>query len=350
MSVIEVSENVVPSESPRPARERRPVWKIVMHWIRRGHLYLGLLLFPWALLYGVTAFLFNHPTVFTDQQSTSFGPSAVAGTLLESAPSPAEQAAKVVEELNARKKPETPYRLVGPENARDTREFAFATVRTKDQQFSVLVDVVYGGGTIRGTPPRTAQPIEKAPFATESASGRPGRGGQPGGPARGPGGNRNIGSANSLKLDDPLHERVKAAVPTILERTGFPTGDVTVTSVPELAFQVEADGKVWNSTYNAQTGAVSGRPASAGSESELSVRRFLLRLHTAHGYPSSVGARWFWAVVVDAMAAVMVFWGLSGLLMWWQIKATRRLGFLLLLLSAAGATALAFGMHAALTQ
>ena len=45
------------------------------------------------------------------------------------------------------------------------------------------------------------------------------------------------------------------------------------------------------------------------------------------------------------MSFVMVFWGVSGLFMWWQIKATRRWGFLVLLLSAAAATALGFGVH-----
>jgi hypothetical protein len=81
----------------------------------------------------------------------------------------------------------------------------------------------------------------------------------------------------------------------------------------------------------------------------MSTRRFLTRLHLAHGYPGEQNARWFWAVVVDAMAFVMVFWGVSGIFMWWQIKATRKFGFLVLVLSVAAATALGLGMHEALT-
>ena len=53
-----------------------------------------------------------------------------------------------------------------------------------------------------------------------------------------------------------------------------------------------------------------------------------------------------WAIVVDVMAFVMVYWGASGLLMWWQIKSTRRLGLGLMALSAIAATLVAVGMHA----
>ena len=49
------------------------------------------------------------------------------------------------------------------------------------------------------------------------------------------------------------------------------------------------------------------------------------------------------------MALVMVFWGASGLFMWWQVKATRRWGFVVLLVSAVAAAALGFGMHDVLT-
>ena len=56
-----------------------------------------------------------------------------------------------------------------------------------------------------------------------------------------------------------------------------------------------------------------------------------------------------WALIVDAMAFVMVFWGASGLLMWWQIKATRRLGVVVVLLSVVAAVWMGIGMHEMLT-
>jgi hypothetical protein len=105
---------------------------------------------------------------------------------------------------------------------------------------------------------------------------------------------------------------------------------------------------VWAVTYNPMAGTVSGKTGDDAGE-PLSARRFLTRLHSAHGYPGEVGVRWWWAVIVDALAFVMVFWALSGILMWWQVKATRRWGLLVVLLSAAAATWLAMGMHAMLT-
>jgi hypothetical protein len=315
-----------------------------MHLVRRGHLYFGLFLVPWVLLYGVTGFLFNHPTAFADAPTASFGRDELIGTPFESPPAPVEVADRLVAVLNARANPPVEYRLVEPEKAKYTREFAFATVKTDDRELNVLIDVTGAGGTVRSRPQPPAAPsrAEKAPFAI--GGGRPSATAKGGGPRPVP------PAATPLVPEVPLPEWVKATVPVVLERTGFPSGEVTVTSVPDLTFQMADPQTVWTVTYNALTGTVTGRPtADAPPPEELSTRRFLTRLHLTHGFPSSPNARWFWAVIVDAMAFVMVFWGVSGLFMWWQIKATRKLGFLVLVLSLAAATALGFGMHEVFT-
>jgi hypothetical protein len=312
-----------------------------MHCVRRGHLYLGLFLLPWAVLYGVTGFLFNHPAAFADAPTATFGRPELRGTPMENPPAPTEVAAGVVAALNVRAAGE-PYALVHPEKARYTREFAFATVKTDGQEVSVLLDVAGTGGTVRSRAVAPPKAEERAPFAVGA--------GLKAGPPRTEKGERPAAATWALALDSPLHDRVRAAVPVVLERTGFPSGEVTVTSVPDLSFHMTDGAKTWAVTYNAMTGSVGGKPAddSAPAE-ELSTRRFLTRLHTAHGYPGEQNARWFWAVFVDVMALVMVFWGVSGLFMWWQVKATRKLGFLILGASAATAVLLGLGMHQALT-
>jgi hypothetical protein len=308
-----------------------------MHAVRRAHLYLGLFLLPWAVLYGATGFLFNHPAAFADAPTAHFGRAGLAGTPMEHPPAPAEVAEQVVAALRARATPPADYRLAHPEQARWTREFAFATVKADRHEVSVLVDVTGAGGTVRSKALPPPRPEEKAPFAVGV------------GKAPGPKGGTPRPAADGLALDAPLPERVKAAVPAVLERTGFPGGPVTVTSVPDLTFLMADGPAAWRVTFNPQTGAVTGRPADDAVGDELSVRRFLTRLHLAHGYPGEPGARWFWAVVVDVMAFVMVFWGVSGLFMWWQLKAARRWGLAVLVLSAAAATALGLGMHEAMT-
>ena len=355
MSVAEPAPHAV-AESEQPAAQpfRRSPRKRVMHAVRRAHLYLGLFLLPWAVLYGVTGFLFNHPTAFADAPTKSFGPGELADTPMAAPPKPDAVAAQVVAALNDRAKGDAKYSLVEPEKARYTRDFAFATVKAAGQDVSILFDVNHPGGTVRSRPAVPAPKAEeKAPFALGASGMRDapntkgGRGLKDDGKADATAHTNHTGP---LLLSEPLHERVKVAAPVVLERTGFPPGDVTVTSVPDLSFRMSDGAKTWVVTCNALTGTVSGTPAdSAAPPEELSTRRFLTRLHLAHGFPNGQNTKWFWAILVDAMALVMVFWGVSGLFMWWQVKSTRRWGFLVLLLSAAAAAALGVGMHDVLT-
>ena len=323
-------------QNPFVISERRQFGKRIAHTIRRGHLYLGLCLFPWAILYGVSAFLFNHPTAFSEQPTKSFEREALTGTPLEGLPTPTEQAEQVVKMLNDRNRPPAPYRLAG--GAVYSREFAFATVKADGQSIGVLVDLKNGRGTVRSAPPELRKKVaENAPFHIgESAKG--------GLKIRAP----DPVTVDAIRLDSPLQDRVKAAIPTILERTGFPGGDVTVTSVPDLVFPLEADGRIWTATYSATAGSLSGKPAETEERLEPSVRRFLTRLHSAHGYPGERDARWYWAILVDVMALALCFWGLSGLFLWSKIKSTRWPGAVVLILSTGMAMALGLAMYSAM--
>ncbi len=322
--------------NPSPAPGRFRPGKAAKHLLRRGHLYAGLMMLPWVMLYGVTAFLFNHPTAFSDQPTAAFGRSALAGTPMDRPPTPQELAHLVVAGVQARDTGGKTYTLVEPHRAKFTRDAAFATVKADGVEVSVLLLVNGEGGTVRSRPTPPPKPAdERAPFAIGPPGGSPGRGSKGGGR-----------SPDSLKLDHPLHERVAAAVPAVLDSTGFPRGEVTVTSVPDLSFLMSDGAKTWAVTYNAQTGTVAGKPADSDpAPSELSARRFLTRLHLAHGYPTEMSAKWVWAVIVDVMAFVMVFWAVSGLVMWWQVKATRWVGLVVVVLSGTAATLVGIGMH-----
>lgn len=307
---------------------RRPLGKRVMHLVRRTHLYLGLFLLPWAVLYGVTAFLFNHPTAFSDQPTATFGHRTLEGTPLATAPTCQDQADQVLAQLNEHFKPTVPYVRMG--DARYTRDFAFATVHTSEGKYNVLFDLNHGGGTVRQAnpdPPKHTSP----PFALGAM------------PPAGPPAKRPLNQG--LPIASPLPKAVQQSVPTVLERTGFPQGDVIVTSVPDVAFPVAADGQTWIAIFNPMTGTVSGMLESEAVKPELGWRRYVLWLHTAHGYPGDTSTRWYWALLVDVMAGVMVFWGLSGVCMWWQVKATRWPGLVVLLLSASSAAALGVAMY-----
>ena len=54
----------------------------------------------------------------------------------------------------------------------------------------------------------------------------------------------------------------------------------------------------------------------------------LERFHRRRGYATGYALDTTWAVTVDLVIAAMVFWVLSGLWMWWEMKVTRPLGAL----------------------
>jgi hypothetical protein len=312
-----------------------------MHWTRRTHLYLGLFLLPWAVLYGVTAFLFNHPTMFSDQNARSFTQRDWVDTPLAKPISAAAMAGEVVDALKKRSPEASNYALVNPEQAAFVREMATATIKAQGQQITVSLDVLGRGGYVRSLPSAEQRASEKPPFAVGEppASRQRGMGmGMMGGMSTG-----RSGRSEKLVIENPLQERIKQSVPGLLSKLGYPTGEVTVGTVPDLVFQIQADGKTWIANYNPLAGSVSGRPLGSPGE-PLSIRRFLTRLHLAHGYTYSIGSRWVWAVFVDLMAFVMLFWGGSGLLMWWQIKMTRRWGLMAVGASIVIAVLLTIGM------
>jgi hypothetical protein len=59
---------------------------------------------------------------------------------------------------------------------------------------------------------------------------------------------------------------------------------------------------------------------------ELETSGFLNRFHRRRGYQQPYAADVAMAVSVDAVIFAMVFWALSGLWMWWEMRATRLWG------------------------
>ena len=55
---------------------------------------------------------------------------------------------------------------------------------------------------------------------------------------------------------------------------------------------------------------------------------FLERFHRRRGYATGYRLDTAWAATVDAVIVTMVFWALSGLWMWWEMKVTRGFGAL----------------------
>jgi hypothetical protein len=54
---------------------------------------------------------------------------------------------------------------------------------------------------------------------------------------------------------------------------------------------------------------------------------FLERMHRRRGFQHTYALDDVWAFSVDLVIAAIVFWALSGLWLWWEMKKTRTLGF-----------------------
>ena len=53
---------------------------------------------------------------------------------------------------------------------------------------------------------------------------------------------------------------------------------------------------------------------------------FLESMHRRRGYESQYATDDLWALSVDLVIVAMIFWALSGLWMWWEMKTTRAWG------------------------
>lgn len=285
-----------------------------MKWIRRLHLYAGLLLFPWILLYGLTACFFNHPDWFSDRPAEILHLGA-----LPSAEKLAEQIAADIGTDPKHKDSDKGVRLVSANGAAFTRSLQAQATTADGQNWFVTVNLTTGETTIRSRNPKPEK--NKGPVFTQTKVTTP--------------------EAYSI-------EQLKTRISEALTASRKECTEVQIQTLPEVEFQLEAEGQIWDVKYQPQRGTMTARAADAPST--MSIRNFMLRLHTAHGYPSEKNVRWFWAIIVDVMFVAMVFWGISGLFMWWQLKAQRRLGVALLIISAVLATWLSWGMHTLLTK
>ena len=306
-----------PTTAPRKKPRRRANQR-VLKWVRRTHLYTGLLLLPWALLFGASGMLFNHGAWLSNNvRVEKLPPETVEEALGLERLDPQAVAAAVVAQLNARQgsEGESGLRLVQPSSATISGSLRF-DARSDGATHSIQVSPVNGTAKIT----TRAEPDRKAPDSASFME-------QP-------------MTLAAAELDvDP--EDVGA----LLEAAGIQEASVpepNARSSPRLLFKVsDGEGRVWNTGYDLSTGEFSGR--AADEPAPMDARSVMTRLHKVHHYPDSVGPRWFWTLAADATGATLVFWGISGLFMWWQLKPTRAAGILGLGFAGLLATAVTVG-------
>ena len=68
---------------------------------------------------------------------------------------------------------------------------------------------------------------------------------------------------------------------------------------------------------------------------EFDTPAYLERMHRRRGFQQPFVLEDTWAFAVDLVIVAILFWALSGLWMWWELKVTRKLGTICLLAGAA---------------
>ncbi|WP_419193525.1 hypothetical protein [Kolteria novifilia] len=292
--------------------------------IRRVHLYSGLFMFPWVLLYGLTGMFFNHPRWFTGGEVRTFQAEAVAGGALAQMPTAQSMAEAVVAAIN-----ETtgeggkPRVVLTSDRTPEYSGFLTFNVQADKSSHIVTVDPVTGHGQVRTTIVGEQEtPLEPKPTP--------------------------LADVRRVELETNTMAAAQSAVPQVLSELGLPSGEAPPPRrAPSLLFSAMVDDEPVALTYNMGNGAISAQHEDA--ESPYTVRSLMTRLHLSRGYSPHWNVKWLWAVLVDGMFLSMVFWGLSGVLMWWQIKRTRWLGGGFLLASLALTVVLVAGMHDSLS-
>ncbi len=287
---------IVVGHTPGPRRgARSKARRRAALWIRRAHLYAGLLLLPWVLFFGVSAIAFNH----AGSRSSVEPPRRIsakevrARTGLEPL-DPKYWAAELSAQLSSSEHGE--LQLDDSFAPQFTGPAAF-TLETEAGRRVIRLDL--GSASAQSDFHEREALGPRAPFVDAALE------------------------APELDLD-AMAQALGAGMPDL---ASDPEASLEPfrRHGPSLVFRVrDAEQGLWNLSYELGSGELSARAAAA--DSGYGPRRLLARLHMLHGYGQSDAARLAWIVFADLTAALLIFWALSGLFMWTQMKRLRKIG------------------------
>ncbi|AUX32773.1 PepSY domain-containing protein [Sorangium sp. Soce836] len=287
-----------PAREPRAPQGRRPRQRYgaAMKVVRRAHMYLGLLVFPWILLFGISGVLFNHPQIGRDFERRSISAEQVSALTAFRPWDPDAVARKVVEQLNAGSASRYTLDASTPGAFSGWPELIGST--SDGGRTMVLIRLDDGAATLSTFPPEPAKAPDP-PFA-----------------------------GATVELPEHRMAAVEAQVKDLLPKLGIDgAGPLRAHPKvsPELRFRMrDADGRLWNVTYDLGAGRLDGRLDGAAGQ-PLFVE-LLGMLHKTHHFPVHGGMTWIWALFADITGITLVLWALTGLAMWWQMKPSRVVG------------------------
>jgi hypothetical protein len=307
--VVEESNADLSRADLAPARQK-PRRKRAMVWVRKTHMYLGLVLFPWVIFFGVSGILFNHPGIGEQVRARPLSP-AVLRDEAALLPFDAAQAARdVVTRLGEQG---AHYRVDESFSPHLHGSTAFASAAAGEKHL-VLLHLPSARGVILT---RADQSPPAAPFS------------------------------GTLPMPAQGFHSLAARLAQVLPSVGISSPEAQALSLriaPTLRFRMfDEREQPWNVTYDLGSGQLDGRPSRR--EAALSLHDLLGAMHKTHHFPPETGPTTFWALFADVTGLTLILWALTGLLMWWQLKRTRALGVIVVSVGLLVAALTMLGTH-----
>ena len=279
--------------------------------MRRLHLYAGLFLLPWVFLYGITGAMFNHPGLFPAVESFSVDSDKLQETSLKDIESPVLLAKRVVQSLQ-QASPQSAIQLHHDHQAAFNNNILLET-RVQGVRHVVHIDPVGKDAWVTIPPVNEEQQRQHALLP----------------------GVRNV------QLNPNPYQQARDSLPDIMSAAGLETPSAAKPlGWCKLNFLADIDGEMARVTYVLRDGHVDVTRFTG--EDGMIPRATFLRMHTFHGRTPENSARNVWSLFIDLMALAMVTWGITGLVMWWQMKKLRPIGFAVLASSVITACAISY--------
>lgn len=274
--------------------------------IRRAHLFVGLFLAPWVLAFGISALVIHNQTALSGWPHRSdIPPIALAAIKELHLPDAHALAAAQLQILNAREGNDA-YTLIDGSAAYDG--FYSLSLNWDSNVGKALISPDAEHGSITCYEPTLIPqkaPGNRAPIFTEEQI-----------------------ASHQRELSEILH----AADPSLR--------NVGPLSLPTMRFQLKQGDRLLTARCDLQTGAIALTPVAPAP-----YWRFLHQLHTTHKYVPGPWYRWTWLLLANAVATALVFWVLSGVVMWWQHKPARGAGLIVIVVTATLFTVVLIGMR-----
>lgn len=268
--------------------------------LRRVHMYAGLLMLPWVLLFGISGLLFNHPNLGADIQAVPLTAEALDQQAQLQAWEANAAAQEVVDALNSNALPSsTTHYELDPDYDSHFEGFTVLQAPAPAGRYVALLDLEKPAGVLT---------YRKAPPVSDDA----------------------VFPQTELSVPNLSTSAVAQQLAGLLAQQGW-SAEQPLTAHPKIAPSlrlrvVDQAGRHWNLAYHTGRQELSGRASDKAPN--VQATQLLGMLHKTHHFPLRFGSRWLWALFADLLGLIMVFWALSGLLMWWQIPKTRWFGLL----------------------